>query len=66
MVVVVNGTPRRVPPGTTITVLLSELGHASDRVAVEHNHDVVPRARHATTTLSPGDRIEIVAFVGGG
>jgi sulfur carrier protein len=38
----------------------------SDRVAVELNHDIVPRDRWPSTTLKDGDRLEIVHFVGGG
>jgi thiamine biosynthesis protein ThiS len=33
---------------------------------VERNEAVVPRAEHASTTISPGDRLEVVHFVGGG
>jgi thiazole synthase len=36
------------------------------RVAVERNRDVVPRATWADAGLADGDKIEIVAFIGGG
>ena len=36
------------------------------RVAVERNGEIVPKGRHAETRLDAGDRIEIVAAVGGG
>lgn len=64
--VVINGQPRVVPSGTTVAKLIAELGFADQRVAVERNRDVVPRANHATTQLVAGDRLEIVTFVGGG
>lgn len=64
--IVVNGEPRRVAAGTTVTGLLSELGLADRRVAVERNREVVPRADHARTALAAGDTIELVTFVGGG
>lgn len=64
--VIVNGQPREVPRGATVADLVRQLGHATDRVAVEHNREVVPRAAHAQTTLADGDRVELVAFVGGG
>jgi sulfur carrier protein len=35
-------------------------------VAVEVNLEVVPRDRHAETTLHDGDRLEVVTLVGGG
>jgi sulfur carrier protein len=52
--------------GTTVAQLISELGLGDRRVAVERNRNVVPRAEHATTVLSEGDRLEVVTFVGGG
>ena len=64
--VVINGKPRTVAGGTTVLVLLGELGLGDKRVAVERNLEVVPRALHATTPLTDGDRLEVVTFVGGG
>lgn len=64
--IVVNGDPRRVAAGTTVVALLTELGLADRRVAVERNREVVPRADHARTALAAGDQIELVTFVGGG
>jgi sulfur carrier protein len=64
--VVINGQSRSVNVGTTVAQLISELGLGDRRVAVERNRNVVPRAEHATTVLSEGDRLEVVTFVGGG
>jgi sulfur carrier protein len=64
--VVINGKPRTVAEGTTVLALLGELGLGDKRVAVERNLEVIPRAQHATTTLTDGDRLEVVTFVGGG
>ncbi len=64
--VVINGQSRSVGVGTTISVLLGELGLGDRRVAVERNREIVPRAEHATTLLAAGDRLELVTFVGGG
>jgi sulfur carrier protein len=64
--VVVNGEPREIPSGTTVTDLIARLGLADRRVAVERNREVVPRAKHAETHLADGDRLELVTFVGGG
>ncbi|MBL9014454.1 MAG: sulfur carrier protein ThiS [Myxococcales bacterium] len=66
MDVVINGQPRQLPDGTTVAAMIGELGLAGKPVAVERNREVVPRAQHATTVLASGDRIEVVAFVGGG
>jgi sulfur carrier protein len=62
----INGQPRDVSQGTTIATLLRELDVAQPHVAVEVNLEVVPRARHAETTLRAGDRLEVVTLVGGG
>jgi sulfur carrier protein len=43
-----------------------ELSLDGKRVAVEQNGQIVPRSRHAEPVVSAGDRIEVVAAVGGG
>jgi thiamine biosynthesis protein ThiS len=62
----VNGEAKELAPKTTVRDLLVALGVETQLVAVERNHDIVPRAAHATTELSDGDRVEVVQFVGGG
>ena len=66
MQLVVNGEERHVEPSTTVKQLLVSLGLGDTLVAVERNEEVVPRARHASTPLEEGDRVEVVHFVGGG
>jgi thiamine biosynthesis protein ThiS len=46
--------------------LIAALGLKGDRVAVEHNGNIVSRAEWESTGLADGDRLEIVHFVGGG
>jgi sulfur carrier protein len=64
--VVINGQPRKIEDGTTILVLLDQLGLGDKRVAVERNREIVPRAQHGSTILVADDRLELVTFVGGG
>jgi len=64
--VIINGQPRVVSEGTTVSALIGELGLSGKPVAVERNREVVPRALHASTILAAGDHIEVVTFVGGG
>jgi sulfur carrier protein len=52
--------------GFTLAALVESLGMKPDRVAVELNRNVVPRARWNETQLTDGDRLEVVHFVGGG
>ena len=61
----VNGEPRKADPGTTVAALLRAMGIDPARVAVERNRDVIPRATWNDAGLADGDRIEIVAFIGG-
>ena len=62
----VNGEPREIDPGLTLHSLLEALELPPLRVAVERNHQVVPRARFAAEMIEDGDRLEIVTLVGGG
>lgn len=62
----VNGEVCTVSPEMTVQSLLEQRGHDSQRVAVERNGQIVPRARFGDETLHENDVIEIVQFVGGG
>ena len=66
MEIQLNGQPRHLPAGSTLTQLLAGEGLAERRVAVEVNGEIVPRSQHATLALEQGDRIEIVHALGGG
>lgn len=66
MKVRINGDQREIPDGLTVTALLEHLGMARDRVAIERNLDILPRANWQTTAVEPDDSFEIVHFVGGG
>jgi sulfur carrier protein len=62
-----NGEPLDVPEELVHSVreLLDHLA-LTGPVAVELNHEIVPRAEHATRALAAGDVLEVVHFVGGG
>jgi sulfur carrier protein len=67
--VVLNGQPRSfatLSEAPSLDQVVAELGLKGDRVAVEHNGAIVPRASWPQTVLSTGDRLEVVHFVGGG
>ena len=66
MQIEVNGQLRECAERTTLSQLLSELGYGDQRVAVEHNGEIVPRDQHGETTVDAGDHIEIVHAIGGG
>jgi thiamine biosynthesis protein ThiS len=64
--ITVNGESRAAQPGDTVSDLLRVLGLNSGRVAIERNLEILPRQKWGETNLAPGDRYEIVQFVGGG
>ena len=67
LAVTVNGASHTMrSTEATIAELLRELSLEGKRVAVEKNGAIVPRSLHAATTVRAGDRVEIVAAVGGG
>ena len=65
-VLFINGKERAVPEPASVRGALEALGLVSRPVAVELNGNLVRRADQETTALKPGDRVEIVSFVGGG
>ncbi len=64
--ITVNGEQRAAQAGSTVTDLLREMGLDSGRVAIERNLEILSRPDWQKTSIQPGDRYEIVQFVGGG
>lgn len=64
--ITVNGEQRDARPGSSVTDLLLEMGLDPGRVAIERNLEILSRPEWQKTSLQPGDRYEIVQFVGGG
>jgi sulfur carrier protein len=64
-----NGQPRTFEELTSpsdLASIIATLGLKADRVAVEHNGEIVPRTQWPQAPVTAGDRLEIVHFVGGG
>ncbi|MFV2069671.1 MAG: sulfur carrier protein ThiS [Pirellulales bacterium] len=66
MEIVVNGRVREVAERATVATLLNQLDVTAPGVAVEVNHELIPRSHHADHVLEEGDRLEVVTLVGGG
>ena len=64
--IVINGEAEAVESSMTVAALLADRGLTGKRLAVEINGAIVPRSRHASTSLRDADRLEIVVAVGGG
>lgn len=52
--------------GRSVSEVLSEMSISGQRVAVEINEEIVPKAKYDETILKDGDSVEVVRFVGGG
>jgi sulfur carrier protein len=64
---IINGEPQRLDPApATVADLVRALNLEGKRIAVERNGEIVPRSRYAQTKVTAGDRLEVVAAVGGG
>ena len=61
-----NGESRRAARGAPLLDVLRDLGVDAERIALERNGEVVPRAEHAGLLIAEGDAYEVVQFVGGG
>jgi thiamine biosynthesis protein ThiS len=65
----INGKQRSFPEFTEpveLTQLIETLELKDDRIAVEHNGEIVPRTAWSGIKVQAGDKLEIVHFVGGG
>ncbi|MCH4179712.1 MAG: sulfur carrier protein ThiS [Megasphaera sp.] len=52
--------------GKTLLAYLKDSGYRTTGIAIELNGNIVPRTTYGNITLSNGDTMEIVQFVGGG
>lgn len=69
MQIVINGSDREFPSlstSSTVADLIAALELKNDRVAIEHNGSIVRRNDWPATPIQPGDKFEVVHFVGGG
>ena len=52
--------------GKTVSEMLADMDINGQRVAVEINEEIIPKAEYGETVLKDGDKVEVVRFVGGG
>ena len=64
--VMVNEQVLQLPAESTVEQLLEVLGLQRRGIAVEVNNAIVPHRELASRRLMAGDRVEVVALVGGG
>jgi sulfur carrier protein len=51
---------------SSLSIVISALELKADRIAIEHNGEIVTRNAWSEAQIANGDRLEIVHFVGGG
>lgn len=66
MKVLLNGKEIEVADGITIAGLIEQKTLNADTIVVEHNLAIIRKEEWSGVVLSPADKLEIVAFVGGG
>lgn len=66
MQITINGEAQSFEASLTVEQLLGQIGLDTRKVAVERNLEIVPKSSYGETSLSEGDKLEIVHFIGGG
>lgn len=63
---IINGKKRDLPEGTSVREMLAALELDPGKVVVEVNQIIIESGGFGTCMLSAADKVEIIAFVGGG
>lgn len=66
MRVYVNGKETEVAERLTVAALVARKGLNPNTVVVEHNLVILPKEKWSQSVLTAEDKLEIIAFVGGG
>jgi sulfur carrier protein len=61
-----NGEPCSIEADACVSDLLRHNGLENKPVAVEVNHEIIPRSQHKQHRLHADDKVEIVHAIGGG
>lgn len=62
----INGNEKSGYAGRSVKEMLLAEGYVPERVAVELNGRILPKAEFETVFLEDGDAAEVVSFMGGG
>ena len=61
-----NGKEIEIAEDQTVAALVAERGLDPNKVVVEHNMVILPKEEWPQLVLTAEDKLEIIAFVGGG
>ena len=64
--VTINGDTHSLDSDLNLNELLARFDIEQDKVAIEHNREIVPKSTFDRVTVTDGDNLEIVHFIGGG
>ena len=62
----VNGQELNNISGISLEEFLIREGYVIDRIVVEFNGEIIPKAQYNQTNIKDGDSLEVISFVGGG
>lgn len=63
---IINGQAQEISTPINLAMYLKEYNYPIDKIAVELNGMIIPKAKYNKTLLNSNDKLEIVTFVGGG
>jgi sulfur carrier protein len=66
LLISLDGEPYNVPPGTTLAILIDNLGYAAQSVSTAINAQFVPRGQWADRVLQAHDRVLLFQPIVGG
>lgn len=66
MTILLNGESLHLQEASTLEEVIEKKGYLKGRIALEINGQIIPFSLCKDRALCHGDRIEVVAFVGGG
>ena len=64
--VTINGDQHSLDKALCLVDLLARFEIEDDKVAIEHNREIVPKTTFDQVIVNDGDNLEIVHFIGGG
>lgn len=62
----VNGEEILLREPCSLSEFLQSHGYRQDKIAVEKNGEIIPKANYELVLLQENDTLEVVSFVGGG
>ena len=62
----INGKVKFITQDSNLSIVLKNLKIPLNKVAIEHNEEIIDKKKISKIKLNKNDKIEIVHFIGGG